>query len=60
MPWNYTGWEAAIMWVMFAFVMYLLIPIIVCWLLFGYAWLKGWSRPDITPAEILKRMGSGP
>ena len=58
MPWNYSGWEAVALWIPFLFLMYLLIPLVVCWLLFGYASLRGWSRPDITPAEILKRITS--
>jgi hypothetical protein len=33
---------------------YLVLPIIACWLLFGYAAIKGWSRDDITPEEIMR------
>jgi hypothetical protein len=58
MPWNYSGWEAVIMWPLFLFTMYLVIPLVACWLLFGYAWLRGWDRPDITPEEIIKRITS--
>ena len=38
------------------FIGILLTPILLCWLLFGIAWLKGWRDPNITPIEILERL----
>lgn len=60
MPWNYTGAEAVIMWIMFGACAYLIIPIVLCWALFAVAWCKGWRDPRLTPADIIKRLGRGP
>lgn len=35
---------------------FMLLPIVVCWSLFGIAWVKGWRDPEITPIEILERL----
>ena len=35
---------------------FMLLPIVVCWSLFGIAWVKGWIDPEITPLEIIERL----
>ena len=41
---------------LWCFMGFLLTPIVICWILFGIAWLKGWRDPEITPLEILERL----
>ena len=48
--------EQIVLWTLYAFIAYLMLPILLCWLLFGIAQLKGWSDPHITPAQIIKRL----
>jgi hypothetical protein len=41
---------------LWCFTGFLVTPIVICWILFGIAKLKGWNDPEITPLEILERL----
>lgn len=42
--------------VLWCFTGFLATPILLCWMLFGIARLKGWNDPEITPLEIIDRL----
>ena len=38
------------------FILFLSIPIVICWILFGIAKFYPWDHPNITPVEIIEKL----